>query len=76
MPRRYRPKFEFREMFKYRNHITSTLEKLVAIESKRRIIEVSSGPLWYIFGYKLESKPWLTYEEIYGEYTSQNNKRK
>ena len=65
MPRRYRPKSEFKEMFKYRNHITSTLEKLVAIESKRRIIEVSSGPLWYIFGYKLESKPWLTYEEKY-----------
>jgi hypothetical protein len=67
MPRKYRPKSEFKEMFKYRNQITSTLEKLVAIESKRRIIEVSSGPLWYIFGYKLESKPWLTYEEIYCE---------
>ena len=76
MPKRYRPKSEFKEMFKYRNHITSTLEKLVAIESKRRIIEVSSGPLWYIFGYKLESKPWLTYKEIYGEYKSSNNKRK
>ena len=67
MPRRYRPKSEFKEMFKYRNHITNTLEKLIAIESKRRIIEVSSGALWYIFGYKLESKPWLTYEEKYCE---------
>ena len=58
---RYRPKSPFKEMFKYKNHITHTLEKLVAIESKRRIVEVSSGPLWYIFGYKLVSKPWLTY---------------
>jgi len=62
---KYRPKSAFKEMFKYKNHITHTLEKLVAIESKRRIVEVSSGPLWYIFGYKLESKPWLTYGEMY-----------
>ena len=76
MDKRIRTKSAFREMFKYKNHITHTLEKLVAIESKRRVIEVSSGPLWYIFGYKLESKPWLTYLEKFDEYTSRNNKRK
>ena len=48
-------------MFKYNNHITHTLEQLLAIESKRRVIEVSSGPLWYVFGYNLEFKPWLPY---------------
>jgi len=41
--KRIRTKSAFREMFKYKNHITHTLEKLVAIESKRRVIEVSSG---------------------------------
>ena len=63
MEKRYREKSAFREMFRYKNHITHTLEKLTSIDSKRRIIEQSSGSLWYIFGYKLESKPWLTYEE-------------
>ena len=63
MNKRIRTKSAFKEMFKYKNHITHTLEKLIAIESKRRIVEVSSGSLWYIFGYKLVSKPWLTYEE-------------
>lgn len=56
-----------KEMFKYKNNITHALELLVAVESKRRIIEVANGSLWYIFGYKLESKPWLTYEEKYCE---------
>ena len=65
MNKRIRTKSAFREMFKYKNHITHTLEKLVAIESKRRVIEVSSGSLWYIFGYKLVSKPWLNYGEMY-----------
>jgi hypothetical protein len=72
----YRPKSAIKEMFRYRNHITHTLEKLTAIESKRRIIEVSSGPLWYIFGYKLVSKPWLTYLERFDGYKSRNSKRK
>jgi hypothetical protein len=48
-------------MFKCPNHITFTLEKLVSIEIKRQFVEASSGPLWYVFGYKLESKPWLSY---------------
>ena len=65
MNKRIRTKSAFKEMFKYKNHITHTLEKLVAIESKRRVIEVSSGSLWYIFGYKLVSKPWLNYGEMY-----------
>ena len=42
MDKRIRTKSAFREMFKYKNHITHTLEKLVAIESKRRIVEVIS----------------------------------
>ena len=62
--KKYRPRSGVKEMFKYRNHITHVLEKFVDIKSKREAIAKSSGPLWYIFGYKLISKPWLTYEEV------------
>lgn len=65
MTKKYRPKSKFKEMFKYNNHITHILEKFVKIENKREAIEKSSGPLWYIFGYKLINKPWITYEEMY-----------
>ena len=61
---RYRPKSAFKEMFKYRNHITHMMKiRGKTVEKKREMIETSSGPLWYIFGYKLVDKPWLTYEE-------------
>jgi hypothetical protein len=65
--KRIRTKSAFREMFKYKNHITHTLSRLTSIDSKRKAIEVSSGHLWYIFGYKLISKPWLTYQERFCE---------
>lgn len=54
-----------KEMFNYRNHITYALDKFSSIDDKRELISKYSGPLWYVFGYKLESKPWLTYEERY-----------
>ena len=63
MTKRYRPKSATKEMFKYRNHITHTLEKFSSIDSKREAIVKSSGPLWYIFGYELKSRPWLNYME-------------
>ncbi len=49
--KKYRPKSAFKEMFKHRNHITHMIGKLKTVESKRRVIELSSGPLFYIFGY-------------------------
>ena len=54
-----------KEMFVERNHITFVLNKFADVKTKREIISKSSGPLWYVFGYKLESKPWLTYRERY-----------
>jgi len=36
------------------------------MDAKRKAIEEFSGPLFYVFGYKLRSKPWLTYWEQYG----------
>ena len=59
--------FSNREMFKNRNHITQLmLIRGKTLEAKRKIIMTANTPLFYIFGYKLESKPWLTYEEFYG----------
>lgn len=59
-----RPK-KIKEEFKHANHITFTLEKFSSIEDKRDEISKTSGPLWYIFGYELQSKPWLSYKERY-----------
>jgi hypothetical protein len=36
------------------------------MDAKRKAIVEFSGPLWYVFGTKLVSKPWLTYGELYG----------
>ena len=53
-----------KEMFSYNTQITNALENRGKTpESKRRIIEAANGQLFYIFGNKLVSKPWLTYEE-------------
>jgi hypothetical protein len=52
------------DMFKNRNHITFDIQHLTADEKRKEIEKFS--PLFYIFGYKLESKPWLTYGEFYG----------
>lgn len=54
-----------KEMFSFSNQITKTLEMFSSIKEKRDEITKTSGLLWYIFGYELQSKPWLTYEERY-----------
>ena len=41
------------EMFKLDNHITWYLKDEDSIHNKRKIIEKSSGPLYYIFGHTL-----------------------
>lgn len=64
MKTRIRQKSATREMFKNRNHITFLLlTRAKTIYSKRRLITLANGPLFYIFGYELQSKPWLSYEE-------------
>ena len=52
-----------REMFKNRNHITHLLNDCPNVEAKRKIIVRANTPLFYIFGYKLIDKPWLSYKE-------------
>jgi hypothetical protein len=65
--------FKNREMFKNRSHITQLmLIRGKTLEAKRKIVMTANTPLFYIFGYKLESKPWLTYEEFYGHQDSNN----
>jgi len=54
-----------REMFKNRNHITHLLLECPTVQAKRKIIVRANTPLFYIFGFTLISKPWLTYEEMY-----------
>jgi len=55
-----------REMFKNRNHITHLMEiRGKTLYAKRKIIITANTPLFYIFGYKLVDKPWLSYEEMY-----------
>lgn len=55
--------------YRHRNHITFLLLKRAkTISSKRRLIALANGPLFYIFGYTLEHKPWLTYEEKYVQF--------
>ena len=53
------------EMFSHLNQINNILNKFSSLQDKRNEIAKTSGPLWYIFGYELESKPWLTYGERY-----------
>lgn len=55
--------FKNREMFKNRNHITYLLKSCPNLEAKRKIVVKANTPLFYIFGYKLEDKPWLDYSE-------------
>jgi hypothetical protein len=55
-----------REMFKNRNNITHLLKiRGTSLKAKHKIIITANTPLFYIFGYTLESKPWLSYKEIY-----------
>ena len=52
-------------MFKLQGQIDSVIKiSGTSLEAKRRIV-ANFNPLFYVFGYKLESKPWLTYGEIY-----------
>jgi hypothetical protein len=44
-----------------RNNIDFEIQNL-SLELKRKEITMYN-PLHYVFGYVLESKPWLTYEE-------------
>ena len=53
------------DMFKLSGQIDSILKiSGTSLEAKRRIV-TNFNPLFYIFGYDLQSKPWLTYEEMY-----------
>lgn len=56
--------FKNREMFKNRNNIDHLMEvRGTTLKAKRKIVMVANTPLFYIFGYKLESKPWIKYGE-------------
>lgn len=56
-----------KEMFKNQSDISHLIKiRNADLKEKRRIVLMSNTPLFYIFGYKLESKPWQTIEERYG----------
>jgi hypothetical protein len=49
-------------MFKLASQIDSVLKVSgTSLDAKRRIVANFNGDLFYIFGHKLENKPWLTY---------------
>jgi len=53
------------DMFKLQSQIDSVIKiSGTTLESKRRIV-ANFNPLFYVFGYELQQKPWLTYEEMY-----------
>jgi hypothetical protein len=53
-------------MFKLAGQIDNVLKiSGTTLDAKRRIV-ANFNPLFYAFGYKLQQKPWLTYEEMYG----------
>ena len=53
------------DMFKLAGQIDSVIKiSGTSLDTKRRIV-ANFNPLFYVFGYKLENKPWLTYEEMY-----------
>jgi len=53
------------DMFKLLSQIDTVMKVSgTTLDAKRRIV-AGFNPLFYVFGYKLESKPWLTYEEKY-----------
>ena len=56
--------FKNREMFKNRNNIDHLMTvRGTTLKAKRKIVMVANTPLFYIFGYKLKSKPWVKYGE-------------
>jgi hypothetical protein len=53
-------------MFKLAGQIDNVLKiSGTTLDAKRRIV-ASFNPLFYVFGYELQQKPWLTYGEMYG----------
>ena len=49
------------DMFKLQSQIDSVIKiSGTTLDAKRRIV-ANFNPLFYVFGYKLESKPWLNY---------------
>ena len=53
------------DMFKLAGQIDSVIKiSGTSLDAKRRIV-LNFNPLFYIFGYELQQKPWLTYEERY-----------
>ena len=53
------------DMFQMASQIDSVIKiSGTTLDAKRRIV-ANFNPLFYVFGYKLENKPWLTYGEIY-----------
>jgi hypothetical protein len=53
-------------MFKLSGQIDSIIKiSGTSLDAKRRIV-ANFNPMFYVFGYELQQKPWLTYEEIYG----------
>lgn len=53
-----------REMFKNRNNIDHLMKiRGTTVKAKRKIIMIANTPLFYIFGYALQDKPWLNYDE-------------
>lgn len=56
--------FKNREMFKNRNNIDHLMKiRGSSLKAKRKIVMTANTPLFYIFGYTLQDKPWLTYGE-------------
>lgn len=51
------------EMFKNDNTIMFDIKHLSAQEKRKEIQRFN--PYIYVFGHELQSKPWLTYEELY-----------
>jgi hypothetical protein len=58
------------EMFKNDNTIMFDIKHL-SIKEKRKEIQ-RFNPYIYAFGYELQSKPWLTYEEMYADSATNN----
>tara|TARA_R110000772_G_scaffold249888_1_gene364468 strand:- start:2147 stop:2329 length:183 start_codon:yes stop_codon:yes gene_type:complete len=53
------------DMFQMASQIDSVIKiSGTTLDAKRRIV-ANFNPFFYVFGYKLESKPWLTYGEMY-----------
>ena len=49
------------DMFKLSSQIDSVIKiSGTTLDAKRRIV-ANFNPLFYVFGYELQQKPWLTY---------------